>query len=73
MQWLGTLLVQGTFWIIHNGGSGGPDSSRHFYPYLGEYGVSGGGTASQATVSKDENLSIINRVPMGSIPVVNQF
>ena len=40
---------------------------------MGTPGGSGGGTASRATVANDNNLSIINRSPMGLIPVVHQF
>ena len=59
-------------WIIHRGGSSGPDSGRHFYSSLDASGGSGGGTDSQATGANNATLNIINCGPMGSIPVVHK-
>ena len=58
---------------IHRGGSGGPDSGRHLSSSLVASGSSGGDTSSCATGENDENLRIINRGPIGSIPAVNQL
>ena len=59
--------------IIHCGRSGGPDFGHHLSSSLGPSGGSGGGTASRDTGANNENLSIINRGPMSSIPVFNQL
>ena len=59
--------------IIHRGGSGGPDSGRHLSSSWVASGSSGGDTSSCATGENDENLRIINRGPIGSIPAVNQL
>ena len=53
--------------IIHSGGSGGADSGRHFYSLWVASGGIGGGTASRDTSANDENLRIINCVPMSNI------
>ena len=73
MEFLAELNYTLGIWIIRCGGIGGPDSWCHFSSSLGASGGSGGGTSSRDTGANDDNLSIINCGPIGSIPVVHQL